>query len=79
MRIESVVMPLKFSLTKQEATTPVWAKLKAQIEARLEISRKQNDGDLSEVETARLRGRIAAYKELLGADPDNQLTGRPTA
>jgi hypothetical protein len=32
---------------------------------RLEQYRKQNDGDMSEAETNKLRGRIAVLKELL--------------
>ena len=36
-----------------------WAKLK------LESSRNQNDGDLNEIETAKLRGRIALLKEIV--------------
>ena len=32
---------------------------------KLDAYRKMNDGDLTEIETAKLRGRIAALKELL--------------
>lgn len=65
--------PEVFELTRQEQDSAVWQKLKTHLETRLEVMRKRNDGDLSEVETGRLRGQIAFAKELLGLDQDNRI------
>lgn len=58
--------PEVFELTKQERESSVWKKLEAHYKGRLELRRTQNDGDKSAEETAKLRGRIAEIKELLG-------------
>lgn len=59
----------RFELNAQEKDSAVWKKLQAHLEKRLEVLRKQNDGDLGAEETARQRGKIAMLKELLGIDP----------
>lgn len=58
-------------LTEIELQSAVWQKLKAHMEQRLDECRRRNDGDLNEIETARLRGRIACLREFLsiGAEP----------
>ena len=61
-----IVPPEYFELTRTELDSALWKKLNAHIELRLEVLRKQNDGDMSAEETARQRGRIAFAKELLG-------------
>lgn len=53
------------NLTDQERHSALWKKLSAYIDERIQTLRLKNDGDLSELETARLRGRIAACKEFL--------------
>jgi hypothetical protein len=55
-----------FSLTAQERDSALWKKLKAEVEHEVDIMRKQNDGDKSADETAKLRGRIAQAKKFLG-------------
>lgn len=57
-----------FELTAQEKDSALWKKLKAHFEERLDVLRIQNDGDKSAEETAKLRGKIAFAKELLGLD-----------
>jgi hypothetical protein len=52
-----------FNAVDRQSTT--WAKLKKHIEARIESLRVKNDGDLDPFKTARLRGEIAAFKNLL--------------
>lgn len=52
-------------LTEQELQSAVWKKLEAHITSRIESARCQNDGELDAIATARLRGRIGAWKELL--------------
>lgn len=66
----------KFELTTQERDTALWKKLKAQIEERLKTARRMNDGDLDERSTQVVRGRIKAYKEILGYDPDARAADR---
>ena len=53
-----------------EKGQPLWAKINKHLEDRLDTLRRQNDGDLTEVETARLRGCIQEVKALMGADED---------
>ena len=52
-------------LTPRELQDPVWLKLKAYYELRLVDLKKQNDADLPQDQTAKLRGRIAEVKKLL--------------
>lgn len=57
--------PQPFILTTQEKQSGLWGKLAEHIQTRLETLRKQNDGDLNEILTAKLRGQIATYRDLL--------------
>lgn len=63
-------------LTRDERNSPLWRKLVAHMTDQVDQLREQNDADRGEVETARLRGRIAAYKAMLELnkepDPDAQ-------
>ena len=52
------------TLNEVERQSAVWKKIEAYLNERLEICRKKNDGDLGELETARLRGEIKAIKNL---------------
>lgn len=45
----------------------MWQKLESHLNARIDLMRCQNDGDLNEIATARLRGRIKELKDLLDA------------
>lgn len=58
-------------LTKEEVDSALWKKIEQLYKQRLDISRKNNDGNASEIATAMLRGRIAAYRELLQLNPEN--------
>lgn len=49
-------------ITEAERNTPLWLRLKGEWEARLEKLRAENDADLSEIASAKLRGRIAELK-----------------
>ena len=42
-----------------------WAEIEAWATEKLNRSRNMNEGDLSEIETAKLRGAISMLKELL--------------
>lgn len=59
-----------FVLTNIERQSGLWMRLENHIKERLETLRKQNDGDLTEIQTAKLRGRIETYEVLrqLGKD-----------
>ena len=52
-------------LSDQERHSALWKKLSAYLEDRIQTYRLKNDGDMSELDTARLRGKIAACKEFL--------------
>ena len=54
------------NLTAADRDTPLWRKLRDHLQERLNSHRLANDsGVLTDVETARLRGRIAEAKEFL--------------
>jgi len=46
-------------------TSDTWKALVARYESRLDDLRMRNDGDLSETQTAKLRGRINEIREFL--------------
>ena len=52
-------------LTPDEAASPVWLKLKKVMQAEIDYLRRQNDRDLDERKTARLRGRIVQLNAML--------------
>lgn len=62
---------LPMVLTIEERRSAFWQKLAEHCSDRLEVLRKENDGDKSELDTAKLRGRIAELKLLisLGNEP----------
>lgn len=60
---------LDIVLTDEERGSPAWRSLKAKFEARLEKMRRDNDNpNLTDVETATLRGHIACLKAVLALD-----------
>lgn len=69
--------PERFILTQLERESPLWLRLTEEIEARIELLRRKNDGDIGELETANLRGRIAAYKALLDLNKEQLLVDIP--
>jgi hypothetical protein len=52
-------------LTEGDKLSAVWQKLEPYLNDRLDACRKQNDGDLSPEQTAKLRGRVAMLREIL--------------
>lgn len=54
-----------FILSEGERHHPLWVRLSAHLSAKLTQARGKNDGALTQEETARLRGRISALKDLL--------------
>lgn len=49
-------------LTEEELNSPLWAKLKDHWSKRLLSLRAENDKNLNDIDTARLRGRIAEVR-----------------
>ena len=55
--------PIPFELSNEDKKSKLWRKLKEHWESRLETLRTQNDGDKNDIDTAKLRGRIAEIKD----------------
>jgi hypothetical protein len=69
-----------FALTHDERLSPLWRKLVKHMDGKLADLRASNDGEHDALATAKLRGRIAALKELLAldAEPDPNQPGPVT-
>lgn len=67
--------PEIFELTDGERIHPLWARLTDHFETQLQMLRQKNDNPQSEMETATLRGRIAALKAVLALGDDQPPTG----
>lgn len=57
-------------LTADERESKLWRKLSDHFTERLASLRIQNDGDKSDIETAKLRGRISELKACIAFDKD---------
>ena len=57
-------------ITPAERQSPLWLKLRAHYEQRLTSLDEQNRGYLDQVQTERVRGRIAEVVALLELDHD---------
>ena len=58
-------------LLNHERLSAVWKKISEHLAERLDVAREKNDCLLSPDDTAIIRGRIAAYKEILAlGEPD---------
>ena len=55
----------ELKLTRSEKDSALWKKIEQYLQHKIDVCRRKNDGDLTEGETAKLRGRILAHKELL--------------
>lgn len=55
----------QMKLSEMELRDPVWLKIAAYLELRLFDLRKQNDADLTQDQTVKLRGKIFEVKKLL--------------
>ena len=58
----------KLLLNAAEKNNLLWKKLKSHYEEKLEACRKQNDGELDPIQTAKLRGRIVEIKSFLALE-----------
>jgi hypothetical protein len=66
-------------LTQYELQSAVWVKLREHLEQQLNDCRCRNDGDLNEIETSRLRGRISCLKAILAIGEPTPEQPRPDA
>jgi hypothetical protein len=58
------------TLSDHDRHSALWKKLSEHLADQIRVLRAKNDGDLDLVETARLRGRISALKEIIAlGDP----------
>lgn len=55
----------EFELSQAERMSAVWQRLERHCHERLDTLRRQNDHNLTEAETAKVRGRIAEIKRFL--------------
>lgn len=63
----------QIKINEIEARSAIWLKLETWANERIIALRKRNDGDLSEIATAKLRGKIAALNELLDLAKPNPI------
>lgn len=54
-----------FALSAGDLNSSLWTRLRDHMEQRLQDLRGRNDGPLDQTETARVRGQIQAYKDIL--------------
>lgn len=67
------------TLTEADKLSALWRKLEPYLQDRLDACRKQNDGDLSPEQTAKLRGRIATLREILALANAGPVQAEPDA
>lgn len=66
--------PSRFPLTNEEKATPLWKRLEAFLNGRLQELRESNDGMKLEPDRCQLVGRIAEVKFLLSFGKDEAVT-----
>jgi hypothetical protein len=67
---EPIIPSQAFALKDSDIHGETWVRLKKHLKGRIELLRAQNEGDLDDVATAKLRGRIAELRVLLALDKD---------
>lgn len=67
--------PDTFELSEGEKMHPLWARLKAHLEQRLQTLRVRNDRPQTEFGTATLRGQIKELKAFIALGKDRPQTG----
>jgi hypothetical protein len=66
-------MSAKLKLVPHERQHPIWMKIEEELNRRIDVLRRMNDGAFDEIQTARLRGRIAELKDLLAMGKDAEV------
>lgn len=59
-------------LTKEELQHPLFKKIEAYVQSRIDVCRKINDNQMPEGETYMLRGEIKAYKSILRLNKESK-------
>lgn len=67
----------RFYLSREEKNSRLWMRLMSHFEERLALLRSQNDGDRSEMETAKIRGSIAEIKQFIALNSDLPIIDTP--
>ena len=57
--------PTPLILTEGEKNSTLWQRIETHLKDKLEECRAKNDGDLDKIQTAKMRGRIQTYRDLL--------------
>lgn len=60
-----------FALTDAERASPLWEKLTTHFQARISRLHTELENAANETTSAKLRGRIATFRELLAHDKDS--------
>jgi hypothetical protein len=63
-------MSERIEITDSDKLNPLWPKMLSLFEQRIEKLRRDNDGDRTEIETAKLRGRIAELRYLVALNAE---------
>lgn len=53
------------TLSDIERHSALWKKINEYLHERMDVARRKNDGDLTEAQTAKIRGQIQTLKELI--------------
>lgn len=64
-----------FALTAADKASACWARLKDELAKRLHNARCRNDGDLNEIQTANLRGRIKELESIIAFEKEPPTLG----
>lgn len=64
----------KIKLTHEEKSSKLWKKIRQHVTERISLLRNQNDADSNEIDTAKIRGRIAEAKGLLELEKEIVIT-----
>lgn len=65
----------ELKLDRNDLESSLWKRLQAHYEERLRVLRAQNDGDMDDKQTARMRGRIAEIKGFLVLGSQDESAG----
>lgn len=65
----------EFALTASERHNPLWLKIKAHLEKKLQDARGKLEGEQTETQTAMWRGRIQSLKGLISLGDEPPIDG----
>jgi hypothetical protein len=65
---------MKDKLLPRERNDALWIKIKTMVEVEIDTLRRKNDATSTDLQTEKLRGRIAALKDLLAIGEEQETT-----